>query len=299
MFQPFTANTLAKFAGRPVNDNMRSIILGLEVAGARAGLQAPHRLLHYIAQTGHESGLFRYDQELWGPTPAQKRYEGRKDLGNTAAGDGYRYRGRAGIQITGEANYAEFTKWALTLDPTAPDFVKTPDAVNTDPWEGLVPIWFWQSRRLNSYADTNNSEMLTRRINGGLNGYEDRLNNYTRLGLILLGYEPTDVRGFQRTNGLKVDGVAGPATRGQIHAKAHLLPPFDFRPQRQTVRYGHRGAAVAELQGLLASAGHDLGKADGIFGPKTEAALMKWQTSKGLEPTGVCDVVSWAVLLGE
>ena len=58
-------------------------------------------------------------------------------------------------------------------------------------------------------------------------------------------------------------------------------------------------AAVAELQRLLTAAGYDVGKADGVFGPKTDAALMKWQTSHGLEPTGVCDMVSWAVLLGE
>src|SRR5690606_17393021 len=68
-------------------------------------ITAPTRLAAFLAQVGHESGGFVYAREIWGPTEAQKRYEGRKDLGNTQPGDGSRFRGRGLIQITGRANY--------------------------------------------------------------------------------------------------------------------------------------------------------------------------------------------------
>lgn len=227
-----TAETLAAIAGRPVNDNMRSMVSGLRLAGNSAGLNRPARLTHYLGQTSHESMGWHYDREVWGPTAAQKRYEGRKDLGNTQPGDGSRFRGRGGVQITGRANYAAFTKWARARSEAAPDFVSDPDAVNRDPWEGLGPIWYWDDgnptgKSLNVYADANNAEMVTRRINGGLNGYDDRLAKYTRAALVLLGYGPTEVRRFQQDAGFTgkdVDGLAGPATRAALHRALTASP---------------------------------------------------------------------------
>lgn len=231
-----TAGTLATIAGRPVNSNMISTIAGLERAGVGVGLNRPHRLAQFLAQIAHESGLWRYDAEVWGPTAAQKRYDTRTDLGNTAAadGDGFLYRGRGPIQITGRANYREFTAWARALDPQAPDFVANPDAVLTDPWEGLGPIWYWDTRDLNRYADNGDLLTITKRINGGTNGLADREAQYTRAGLVLLGYAPADVRAFQRSHGLTVDGIAGPATRAAIHAELLKRPLVTFGTARPT-----------------------------------------------------------------
>lgn len=198
--------------------------MGLAEYGPRASLNQPHRLAHYVAQVMHESGAFNHDREIWGPTAAQKRYEGRKDLGNTVKGDGSKFRGRGLIQITGRANRRAFTKWARQIDPKAPNFEANPEAVVTDPWEGLGPIWYWDSgnpdsRSLNRYAGDNNIEMVTRRINGGLNGYADRLSWYTKVALVLLGYGAKDVKRFQKDHpdAGQADGIAGEKTRMALH----------------------------------------------------------------------------------
>lgn len=216
--------TLATITGAPLNANAVSMLTGLDLRGAAAGLDRPHRLAHYLAQLLHESATFRYDRELWGPTPAQRGYEGRADLGNTQTGDGFRFRGRGPMQITGRANYAAFTRWVQAFRVTAPDFEADPDAILTDPWEGLGPIWFWETRKLNKYADVGDIEMITRRINGGLNGYQDRQHWYVRAALSLLGRDPGDIVAFQRAAGLTADGVAGPRTRAALHGALLRLP---------------------------------------------------------------------------
>lgn len=224
---------LNKIAGGNMDRaNAASFLAGLNQFGRDCGLNRPHRLAQYVAQMCHESFAFRYDQEIWGPTPAQKRYDTRTDLGNTAAadGDGHRFRGRTAIMITGGANYREFTRWARKLDPTAPDFEADEDAVLTDPWEGLAPIWYWDTRKLNTLADKARFKVafkgVTRTINGGTNGYDDRLKHFNRAALVLLGFEPTDISGFQRHAGLKPDGVSGPLTRQALHDALLALAPI-------------------------------------------------------------------------
>lgn len=225
-----TIDQIAAIADRKPNANMASTLAGLERAGVGAGLERPHRLAMYLAQLAHESMGWRYDRELWGPTAAQKRYDTRTDLGNTPAadGDGYLYRGRGPIQLTGKYNYSVFTHWAQSMMPDAPDFVRNPDAVNTDPWEGLVAIWYWDSRNINRHADKGDFRAVTKAINGGYNGLADRERYYTRAALVLLGHRPTDIAGFQQTHRIKVDGIAGPNTRAALHKALLAKPPVSF-----------------------------------------------------------------------
>lgn len=200
--------------------NALSVASALTQYGAKFGLHQPHRLAQYLPQLAHESGSFNFDKELWGPTPAQKRYDTRTDLGNTPErdGDGFMFRGHGPIQVTGRSNHCEFRDWCrANIDPNAPDFEAHPDLINTDPWEGLTGIWYWSTRKLNRYADQGDIEMITKRINGGLNGYADRLERYTHFALVLLGYPSDGVKTFQRNAGLEVDGVAGPRTRAALH----------------------------------------------------------------------------------
>lgn len=134
----------------------------------------PVRQAAFIAQVGHESGRLVYVKELWGPTDAQKRYEGRKDLGNTQPGDGFRYRGRGLIQITGRANYS------TAADALNEPLIDFPEILEQPDIAALSAAWFWNSRGLNKLADAGDQKAICKRINGGLNGFNDRLILYTK-----------------------------------------------------------------------------------------------------------------------
>ncbi|MDM9619070.1 peptidoglycan-binding protein [Rhizobium sp. S96] len=223
---PVTAQQIRASARGPVNaSNLNSVIVALDRYGSDFGLDRPHRVVQYLAQLMHESGDFRYDREIWGPTPAQARYDTRIDLGNTSAldGDGKKYMGRTGMQLTGKANYQAFSDWCEGKGYHPPDFVSNPDLVNSDPWEGLVPLWYWESRRLNRFADQGDIEMITKGVNGGLNGFADRVDHFVRLALVVLGLRPDAVREFQAAKGLEVDGDAGPRTRAALHTSLLAL----------------------------------------------------------------------------
>jgi putative chitinase len=147
----------------------RNFALPMSEAMWSAAIVTPVRIKAFLAQVGHESGRLRYLREIWGPTPAQQRYEGRKDLGNTEPGDGRRYLGRGLIQITGRANYQRLS------DALGEDFVALPDMLESPRWACMSAAWFWQSRDLNELADAGEFDTITRRINGGQIGRSDRI----------------------------------------------------------------------------------------------------------------------------
>lgn len=228
-----TVDTFAQISGKKVNANMASALQGLQSAGVTVGLDKPHRLAIFLAQTAHESAGWHYDREIWGPTAAQKQYEGRKDLGNTQPGDGSLFRGYTPMQITGRYNTTKFHKWCKDtlghLNP--PNFVQKPHMMNTDPWEGIGPLWYWSEGKdvsLNVPCDRGDFKRVTLLINGGYNGINDRYRYYGRAALVLLGREADSIRQFQKEYGLVPDGVVGEKTFLVLHTLLLKLPAVKF-----------------------------------------------------------------------
>lgn len=118
----------------------------------------------FLAQVAHESGGFRYVQEI----ASGAAYEGRADLGNDEPGDGMRYKGRGLIQLTGRSNYQKYGD-ILGLDLLAnPELLEEP--TNAARSAGC----FWSTNGCNEIADMGDFIHITRKINGGTNGLADR-----------------------------------------------------------------------------------------------------------------------------
>lgn len=170
---PLSADTVAKACQCPLVRAKRWAP-ALSQAAATWGVLTPAQLAAWLAQIAHESGRLFYVRELWGPTTAQARYEFRADLGNVNRGDGFRYRGRGLIQVTGRANYRAATAGMRAKIGGCPDFEADPEAMEEPQWAANSAGWYWSSRNLNKLADAGNFVALTRAINGGINGLEDR-----------------------------------------------------------------------------------------------------------------------------
>ena len=163
------------------------------------GIDTPQRVAAFIAQAAHESGNFtalhenlNYRAETlrkvfpkYFPTDAlaqqyahnqeaiaNRVYANRMGNGPEESGDGYRYCGRGLIQLTGQQNYQNFADSIETPLDQIPDFLQT--------FEGAVQsaCWFWENNNLNQYADTDDILTMTKRINGGTIGLEDRKKHY-------------------------------------------------------------------------------------------------------------------------
>lgn len=177
------------------------------------GVDTALRTAAFVAQLAHESGEFRFMEEIWGPTPAQQRYEPPAELahrlGNTEPGDGKRFKGRGPIQITGRFNYRKYGD-LLGVDLVAqPALAAQPDVAFST--AGL----FWKTNGLNELADCEDFVRITRRINGGTNGLADRQKYYECAKQVLAeGFVAAPltrgVPGVQR----RIDWPAEPLTRG-------------------------------------------------------------------------------------
>lgn len=180
MLANVTPEALAAALGCPVS-RVNAFADHLLAACDAYAINTPARLAAFLAQIGHESGALRYVREVWGPTPAQARYEGRKDLGNLQPGDGLRYCGRGLVQTTGRANYVALrNRLRARMGPEGPDFEAEPEALEQPRWAAWSAADYWGWRQLNDLADRGDFETITRRINGGLNGQADRLARWER-----------------------------------------------------------------------------------------------------------------------
>lgn len=136
----------------------------------------PDREAAFLAQVAHESGGFHYVREI----ASGSAYEGRRDLGNTQPGDGVRFKGRGLIQITGRANYKECGE-DLGLD-----LINKPELLEEPVNAARSAAWFWHKRKLNEIADTGDFKRITKIINGGYNGYADRLAYWERAQRVIV-----------------------------------------------------------------------------------------------------------------
>lgn len=148
----------------------------LNKACNRADILSTNRACAFIAQLAHESGSFNYFEEIANGSA----YEGRKDLGNIYPGDGRRFKGRGPIQLTGRTNYGDAGE-----DLELP-LLENPEMVSKNVEVGfLTSTWFWKTRNLNHWADQGDFKRITRIINGGYNGLQDRLDYWERAKAIM------------------------------------------------------------------------------------------------------------------
>jgi putative chitinase len=133
------------------------------------------RMAHFLAQAAHESAHFGTLTEY----ATGQAYEGRKDLGNTQQGDGVRFKGRGIFQVTGRANYKKYG------DKIGVDLVSNP-ALAADPENSVrTALEYWKDHGLNVLADQDMIKAITRKINGGYNGLDERLSYLVKVKLLL------------------------------------------------------------------------------------------------------------------
>lgn len=133
------------------------------------------RIAHFLGQLGHESDHFRTLQEY----ATGDAYEGRRDLGNVKRGDGRRYKGRGPIQITGRYNYRKYG------NILGVDLENNPELAATPELGARIAAEFWKQNDLNDWADQDKIKVITRRINGGYNGLQDRIDKVERAKSLL------------------------------------------------------------------------------------------------------------------
>ena len=149
---------------------IQAMVGPLNTALDQWAIDTPLRQAHFLAQIAHESGELKWLRELWGPTLTQAHYEFRSDLGNTQPGDGFKFRGRGLIQITGRSNYANASQ-AIYADDRLLD---TPELLQQPEGAAASAGWFWDSHGINAKADADDIYAVTHAVNGGLNGLPQR-----------------------------------------------------------------------------------------------------------------------------
>lgn len=216
------------------------------------------RACHFLAQAAHEAASFRTLEEY----ASGAAYEGRKDLGNTQKGDGVRYKGRGIFQLTGRANYRTIgAKIGMDLENN-PELAESPEV------SVLTALEYWKSRNLNPLADADNVEAITRKINGGLNGFDDRKKYLAKCKQVIpKNFSFAVPKPFEPSPPSPVDPLAPPIVVAKL---------------------GDNSPYIADLQQMLVRKGWKIAT-DGTFGPKTEQAVKEFQQKNGLKVTGQID----------
>ncbi len=177
-------------------DRYRELLPAVQQALSACGCTTLNRVAMWCAQLGTESGGLQWMEEI----ADGSEYEGRSDIGNTQPGDGRRFKGRGPIQVTGRSNYTQLSAWANRqgLVPTPTFFVDDPGQLSSDRYGFVGVVWYWTVARpqINSLCDAGDLVGVTKAINGGTHGLEDRRarwNNCLGMGdrLLLLVHAST------------------------------------------------------------------------------------------------------------
>ncbi len=293
-----TADTFKRFAPRAKPELLAIIDDKANEVLARFGINTTaNRLCHFLAQVAHECAGFTAVEEnlnysaanmvrVFGPRHSARLTEaearqlvGKKEafaervyglgnptmarmLGNTQPGDGYRYRGRGFMQITGRANYRTMG------NKIGVDLENNPDLAAQPLYALMTAAAFWDSKGLNQYADQNNIEIITKRINGGHNGLDHRKSGYA--------------------SAQKIWGQGGTSAGRSFSTRSFGGPPV--------LEYGDLRPEVQDLKKLLERAGDRDLPQDENFGAATHLAVVRFQLAHGLKPDGVVDTATWEAL---
>ena len=244
-------------------------------------INTPNRIAGFFAQCGHESMNFtvlsenlNYRAETleklfskyfskagrnaadYAKQPekiANVIYANRLGNGDTASGDGFKFRGKGIVQLTGRDNITAFGKSVGMTPEQAIDYLQTKKGALES------ACWYWNSRKINIACDENDIVKMTKLVNGGTIGLEDRRKHYEKALAVLGGAVPAPI----------------------THAEA--IPGV--------LKKGSTGENVKRLQAELGL------EDDGVFGPGTEAAVKKWQAANGLAADGIVGPKTLAKLL--
>lgn len=151
-------------------DRVAAFIQPLNDAMDEFGITTPMRQSAFLAHAAHESASLKYTAEI----ASGDAYEGRADLGNVFPGDGRRFKGHGLFQITGRANHLACGN-SLGLD-----LISYPELLEEPRGASRSAGWFWSSKSLNGLADADRFGTITKIINGGYNGLDDRLQHWLR-----------------------------------------------------------------------------------------------------------------------
>ena len=230
-----------------ISGQFASILEGYEISSYL-------RIAHFMGQVTHECAGFRTTEEF----ASGVAYNGRADLGNTQPGDGPRYKGRGLLQLTGRANYRRLGD---LLDLSLED----QPLLAGEPLTSLkIACEYWKERNINPDCDRDDLIAVTKQVNGGTNGLDDRRTYYGRAKEAL-----------SRRMGLIVASAQG---TGQ-----------------PVVQRGSFGATVITLQQKLKAKGYEV-TVDGDFGPATDFAVRQFQVREKLTADGVVGNETWGKL---
>ena len=243
------------------------------------------RICHFLAQAAHESDSFKTLEEY----ASGAAYEGRKDLGNVKAGDGKRYKGRGIFQLTGRANYRVMgDKLGVKLEEN-PDLAKSPEI------SVLTALEYWKSRGLNKFADADDIRSITKRINGGYNGFEDRKVYLAKAKSVVPKTisEPEPVVAPVPVSPPPPPPPPPPPVAVDVYPVIDMtnMPPAPINPIFPPIVVANKGdesSYISDLKDMLIRKGYKLSE-DDVFDEATEKAVKNFQSQLGLTVTGEID----------